>query len=300
MSTALVICGRQGTGKTLLGETMAEIYGANYGQVTNPQLVSQFNEWAENKQFILGNEISLGDKRHTANELKDMITSTMLRINSKNKKTYVVKDCINYCFTSNHDDAMFLEDDDRRFFVHRVETAPLTAEQYTPYWRWLREEGGAARLFHYLLNEVDLGDFDPKARAPDTIAKRDMKATGRGDTEDWCISVKVDPDSVIPQPYDLFRTTDLLGFYDPDRRERTKVVGLSRALRAAGVVQIAGGNNTAVVEGVRTRLWAVRHPEKYRLGGPAWAARMYAEERAKNPVKGTPGFVSKFEGRRVQ
>ncbi len=287
LSTALLFWGRQqGTGKTMLGETMRYIYGRNYGTVNDEQLSSQFNEWGVDKQFIVGDEISLGDKRHTANALKDMITRTEVRVNIKNRKTYVTRDHINYYFTSNHEDAMYLELNDRRTFVQHVNAEPLDFDEREAYFRWLREEGGAARLFYYLLHEVDCAGFDPYGRAPATAAKTAMMASGRGDTEDWCVLLAADPDAVISQPYDLFRTVDLLKFYDPEGREKTKAVGLGKALGAAGVFQVAGGNNSAVVEGMRTRFWAVRNVDLYRRIGPAQAKRMYEEERQRTPPGG--------------
>ena len=292
--TALLVWGyQQGTGKTMLGETMASIYGDNYGTVNNAQLAGQFNEWAERKQFIVGDEIALGDKRHTANTLKDMITRNILRLNSKNRKTYAVRDCINYYFTSNHEDAVYLEGGDRRMFVHKVDTEPLRPEEYQAYQKWLKADG-AARLFEYLLHEVDLGDFDPQGRAPLTSAKAEMMAAGRGDTEDWAVHVKIDPDAVVPQPYDLFRTVDLLKFYDPDSRERTRVGGMGRALAQAGVFKVAGGNNSAMIEGARTRFWAVRNAQRYLRIGPAEAKAAYVKERA-----GTPNAVTETAPRSV-
>jgi len=271
----------QGNGKTMLGETMSYIYGDNYGTVNNTQLASQFNEWLERKQFILGDEIALGDKRHTASALKDMITRSTLRLNSKNRKTYAVRDCINYYMTSNHEDAVYLESGDRRMFVHRVDSLPLAPKEYKAYWKWIREEGGAGRLFHYLLHEVDLADFDPQRRPPVTTAKSEMVAAGRGDTEDWAAQVRADPDGILPvnQPFDLFSTMDLLGIYDPAVREKTRAVGMGRALSQAGIFKVASGNNSGVIEGVRTRFWAVRNVDAYRRAGPTEAAKLYLNER---------------------
>ena len=301
LATALLIWGRQqGTGKTMLGETMASIYGQNYGTVNDQQLASQFNEWATDKQFIVGDEIALGDKRHTASWLKDMITRPVIRINSKNRKSYVTRDCANYYFTSNREDALYIEADDRRFFVHQVDRDPLLPKDYQAYQRWLRQDGGAARLFQYLLAEVDLGDFDPQGRAPQTVAKADMTASGRGDTEDWCVQLAAEPDQVLPgQPYDLFTTKDLLSFYDPDGRGQTRIIGMGKALGTAGLVKIRGGNN-ARVEGVRTRLWAVRHRDRYIRIGAAEASRAYTEERLRNPPRGgRAGLDRKFAGKEV-
>jgi len=296
LSTALLVWGRAtGTGKTWLGETMAYIYGANYGTVDNTQLASQFNEWLMNKQFVVGDEISLGDKRHTASSLKDMITRPLVRINSKNRKTYTVRDCVNYYFTSNHEDALYLEAGDRRVFVHRVDADPLRPDEYRAYRRWLKEEDGPGKLFYYLLHEVDCTDFDPQGRAPLTLAKVEMTASGRGDTEDWCVMVATEPDTVIPQPYDLFTTKDLLALYDPDGKGATRVIGMGKALGGAGVFKVPGGNN-AVVQGMRTRLWAVRNAARYRLMGPSQAARCYVEERIKMAPGGV-GSTRKFAGR---
>lgn len=283
LATAMLVWGRQtGTGKTLIGETFASIYGRNYGTVNNLQLADKFNEWAADKQFIVGDEISLGDKRGTANSLKDMITRPTVRMNLKNRRSYVVRDCANYYFTSNHEDAIFLENNDRRIFVHHADMQPLPLKEYTAYKHWLTREGGAERLFYYFLHEVDLGDFDPQGRAPVTQAKLEMTTSGRGDTEDWAVQLATDPDSLLPPdryPQDLWRTTDLLATYDPEHREKTKVIGLGRALAAAGVFRVAGGSNSMVIEGMRSRLWAIRNADRYRRCGPAEAHRLYTAER---------------------
>lgn len=154
--TALLVWGRTtGTGKSRIGETMKSIYGKNYTVINNAHLTANFNEWAENKQFIVGDEISIGDKRGVANTLKGMITSEIIRLNIKNRKSYTVSDCINYYFSSNHEDAIYLENHDRRFFIVHADIGRLSAEFYSDYMRWLEHEGGAARLFHYLKYEVN-------------------------------------------------------------------------------------------------------------------------------------------------
>lgn len=303
LATAVLVWGpQQGTGKTLLGETMAAIYGKNYGTVTNDQLVGNFNEWAVDKSFVVGDELSLGDRRAVANKLKDMITRPTYRVNIKGRKTYSVTDRVNYYLTSNHSDAYYMESHDRRIFVAELNAPPLPQSFYAAYSRWLKS-GGAARLFYYLANEVDMGDFDPAAKAPMTAAKADMTASGRGDVEDWCVQLASDPDSLLPSdrwPYDLWRTQDLLERYDPDKKERVKSVGFGRALGGAGIFKIASGQNNAIVEGARTRLWAVRNRERYLRMGATEASRVYMSERAAYRPGGV-GASQKFAGgKRVQ
>src|SRR5690606_17830809 len=147
-SSAVVYGIKHGTGKSLIGYTLGRIYGKNFTEIKQKDLHSQFNEWAEARQFVMGDDITGSDKRHDADILKTLITQQELRINPKYVSSYVVPDCINYFFTSNQPDAFFLEDDDRRFFVHEVKVGPLPEEFYMDYELWLHT-GGAAAVFHY-------------------------------------------------------------------------------------------------------------------------------------------------------
>jgi hypothetical protein len=207
--TAVMMWGvKQGTGKTLLGETMKYLYGKNYRQITSKELAKSFNEWARHRQFVLGDEISVGDKRADSDIMKTMITSNEITIEAKYATSYVVRDCINYYFTSNHPDAVYLEDKDRRFFIHEVENDPLPNKFYINYVNWLQKDGAAA-LMHYFVNELDMGDFLPTNLAPETSSKLDMILSGKSDIANWCLRLKTDSAEVLkasgmPIPYSLW------------------------------------------------------------------------------------------------
>jgi hypothetical protein len=303
LSTALLVWSRQqGNGKTMLGQTMATIYGRNYGTVTNMQLAGQFSEWAKDKQFIVGDEISLGDKRGLANTLKDMITRETLTMNIKNRKTYPVRDCINYYFTSQKEDALYIESADRRFFIVHAERDALPEQEYTKYKQWLYEEGGAERLMWYFQNEVDLAGFNPYGRAPMTTAKLEMAVAGRSEIEDWACDLIKNTDSILRPdryPQDLWRTEDLLAILDPDKRGKAGNKALSAALSNAGAFKIANGQNGAIINGNRSRLWAVRNIAAYKKMGAAEAGRIYESERPQ--VYNRVGESQKFSaGKRLQ
>ena len=87
-----------GTGKSLLGYTMGEIYGKNFTEIAGQDLHASFNDWAEGKQFIMGDDVTGSDKRADADFLKKLITQKELRVNVKYLPAYTVKDCINYFF----------------------------------------------------------------------------------------------------------------------------------------------------------------------------------------------------------
>lgn len=262
MFSSSVIWGtHQGTGKSLIGYSMKRIYGKNFTKIGQAELEGQFTEWAENKQFVLGDDVTGSNKRAHVDLLKKMITQEEIRINVKNIPSYEVPDRINYLFTSNNPDAFFMDDEDRRYFVHEVKVTPLPDEFYVEYKRWLNEEGPSA-LFHYLQN-LDLGDFNPAAAAFKTAARDRMIADGRSDLGTWVATLKLDPTGIlsigeIPIPGDLFTAKELLDLYDPLRRQNISAAGLARELRRQGFNLVLDGAVFRSGEGKLERFYAVR------------------------------------------
>lgn len=234
-----------GTGKSLVGYTMKRIYGENFTELNQKDLYKDFNSWAENKQFVLGDDITGTDKQHESDILKKFITQEVIRLNIKHLPEYEIQDVINYYFTANGPVSMFLEDDDRRSFVHEVTCAPLDEMFYLDYKLWLDTDGPAA-LFHYLLHEVDTSGFNPAARARETLAKKRMIADGRSDIGEWVAKLKEDPDQVLrlgtmKVPGDLMTNKQLLLMYDPEGKSKVTANGLGRELRKRGFQYALGG-----------------------------------------------------------
>lgn len=288
--TAGVIWGRaHGTGKSLIGTTLLEIYGKNGAELAEEHLTSTYNEWAENKQFVLGDEITSGEhlsKRAMAEKLKGMITRSRLRLNPKYVPSYEVPDCINYYFTSQHPDSFFIEDTDRRYFVHEVaHRAPRPRPFYIDYVDWLFERGGAAALFHHLLH-LDLGrkeDFDPHGTAPMTLAKEMMAEQAQSELGVWARKLRDEPDVVlrlgdVVASGDLFAASELYRFFDPEGRGRYTTNAVGRELRRAGVDYACGGKTVRTALG-QVRLYAVRNPERWRRASSQQAATHYAATR---------------------
>lgn len=279
--SAAVLWGiHHGTGKSLVGYTMFRIYGDNATEIGDKDLYSAHNEWAENKQFVMADEITGGDKRATADRMKSMITQKLIRINPKYVPSYTVPDCINYYFTSNHPDAFFLEDDDRRFFVHEVRGLPRDDVFYKQYMKWLDQDGGAAALFHYLLH-LDVSDFNPSAHAPVTQSKKDMIDAGRSDLGSWVQRVKADPDKVLKlgnkvMTFELFTSDQLKALYDPEGRSKVTGNGMSRELKRAGFQQLVPCRSNLIGS---VRLWCIRgDPERYRKMNGIQLANAYDKE----------------------
>ena len=280
----------QGTGKSMVGYTMFKIYGtANAREIEERHLEASFNDWAENRQFIMGDEITGGDKRGSADRMKGMITQKQLCINVKYIPSYVVPDCINYYFTSNHPDAFFLEDTDRRFFVHEVRGQPESEGFYAEYAAWKDSAEGPSALFDYFLN-LDLTGFNPSGPAPLTRSKLEMISDGRSDVGTWVAELRENPDGVLkmgdkPLPYVLWSTQELFSIFDPDGRGRVTLNGLSRELKRARFEKAYGGMPILTVKAGQVKLWIVRPPEdkaeleKLQTNRPA-VATLYDRERA--------------------
>jgi hypothetical protein len=279
-TSAVIWSAAQGTGKTLIGYTLRDIYGVNAVEIKGADLTKTFNAWARYRQFVIGDEVTGSDKRHEADQLKGLITQEQVKVNEKFIPEFVIKDCINYYFTSNQPDAFFLDDTDRRFFVWEIVGAPAPPVFYRRYDAWLKREHGPAHLFDYLL-KLDLGDFDPRGHALSTTSKEIMIEMSKSDLGTWVNTLLKDPDRVLlPLGADvgtkaaLFTTTQLFQAYDPMHSTRATISSMGRELKRAGFKQVNKGRSIRLDSGGQ-RLWAVRDVEKWDKAGPAAIADEY-------------------------
>lgn len=287
MFTACVIHGvRHGTGKSLIGYTLGKIYGKNFTEINQSHLHKDFNSWAEGKQLVMGDDVTGSNKRADNDLLKKLITQRELRVNAKFMPEYVVPDCVNYLFTSNHPDAFFLENDDRRLFIHEVLVGPMTEDFYMDYGLWLDTNGPAA-LFDYLL-KLELGDFNPAAPALRTAAKEQMTSDTRSDLGEWVNRLREEPEFIlkiggVEVPGDLFTSAELLAIYDPTETKRVTANGLGRELRRAAIPRALGGTPIRGPAGT-DRYYIVRNTEHW-LGASSTQLREQLVKQA-GPAKG--------------
>jgi hypothetical protein len=297
-SAAVLHSTAQGAGKTLVGHTMQQLYGKNFIEIGEHELTGNFNGWAENKQFVLGEEITGGDKRGSADRLKAIITRNTILLNPKYIPEYTVPDRINYLFTSNHVDSFFLDDEDRRYFVHELRCGRLIERDaifVKAYDAWYHSPQGAGALMHYL-QHLDMGDFSATAPARETNAKRQMIEMGRSDVDSWAAELRRNPAEVLRLPgapamkNTLMTTTTLFRLWNPtDEKSKAKLTrnGLSRALRARGFRQAHHGEPIGVKGGV-VRLWIVQGADmaEKENWSPKKIGELYDQEQGTWPIKG--------------
>lgn len=175
MSSAVIMHGPQGTGKSTVFQSLAKIYG-DYSTVLNQRgLEDKFNsDWSDSKLFILAEEVvTRAEMWHIKNELKELVTGEWIRINPKNIAAYRQRNQVNICYLSNEGQPLPIDNDDRRHLV--VYTPPALTEQYYDEVFLEIEQGGVEALYHHLL-ELDLTGFHPKKRPPMTEAKQRLMA----------------------------------------------------------------------------------------------------------------------------
>lgn len=177
MKTALVFHGPQGAGKNLFFEAVMSIYGP-YGRIVDQAAVEdKFNDWLSRKLFLIADEVvARAELYHVKNKLKGVITGDWIRINPKNVAAHDERNHVNLVFLSNEKQPLVLDEDDRRYVV--VWTPPTLPPAFAADVAAELRAGGAAAL-HGHLRELELGDFGPHSKPPQTEARRDLIELGR-------------------------------------------------------------------------------------------------------------------------
>lgn len=293
LATAVMMFGvQQGTGKTLIGHTMGQIYGENFSELKPLEMGSSHNEWALYKQLVLCDEItgedSSGKRFVSMDTLKGLLTQRQFYFNPKYISAFYMPDTLNYYFTSNHPDALRMEDSDRRFAVFDVSVPDLATQTdfYREYDHWYKSKEGIGALFYYFLN-LDLGDFNPYAHAPVTNAKGAMIEDVRGDLGGWVAALRENPTALFAKSpvtspalaaRRLWTTAELYSLYPPGTRVTEN--GLARELKRAGFKKALYGSPVNIGDQRVAKLWIIQDREALsKLKNPKQFTREYFKDR---------------------
>lgn len=163
---AVVLRGKQGTGKGVAAKHYGRLFGTHFKHVVNPEhITGQFNTILHDAVFVFADECFRNDKAHVST-LKALVTEDTIRVEAKGVDNLESRNCARIWMNTNDDWAVNVSLDDRRFFVLDV---PDERRKDTAYFGAIEEQmksGGYSALLHYLLT-LDLTDFDVR-RAPRT------------------------------------------------------------------------------------------------------------------------------------
>ena len=250
LTTALVVVGTPGIGKGWITAIMEGIFGVkNISKIPISVLAKDFNADVAAKQLMIVEETDeLSKNTQTIyNKLKDLITSTTIRLEKKGVDAYLIENTVNCFLTGNQIGIFSLDSDDRRMAVLEAqEDGPenIVNDQayWDPRWKWLYEGGGASAVYGFLLNR-DISDFNPHGQAPDTKSKRDMIEMGKTPIDLWLSNIKADPEDMLAigdNKIDgcLMSAKEFCWLYNEGRKqmhelEQAEVTTMNRALKNA-------------------------------------------------------------------
>lgn len=178
------------TGKTTISWILKRCYGKhNSAMVRGDTLNGIYTNYLM-AQFVYVEEIhtaAFGKRGTVMQTLKTQITDDTFELNRKYLPVTTAPSHFNYYMTTNHEDALRLEDDDARFFVLHAPESRWPKEQFNALYAWLKGEHGdmygCARVYGYLLS-VDTEDFDSTGTPPRTNAWRAMYRSGIAGRDD--------------------------------------------------------------------------------------------------------------------
>lgn len=121
LGVALLVKGIQGDGKTILfRQLMGAIMGAeNVGDIANAEVRSEFSGWAVGRAVRVVEELKAsGHNRHDVlNAIKPYITNQTVPVVRKGQDGFDAMNTTNYVCLTNHEDALPIDDTDRRWWV---------------------------------------------------------------------------------------------------------------------------------------------------------------------------------------
>jgi len=183
---ALLLKGVQGDGKTTLANILRKAVGTlNAREVEQREINSNFSAWAPGHCLKILEEVRFSDKNRHAimDSLKALITNDVITYVGKNKDGMEVLNTANYILLTNHEDALALDDGDRRYgvFFTRHKNREEVKTTLGPFYKAIRDtleldDGSSARAW---LESIDLSDFDPRKAPETTAAKQYMIALGK-------------------------------------------------------------------------------------------------------------------------
>ncbi len=161
----------EGIGKNIFVDMLARVLDGYYVKIKEEDLVAKFNSDQENKLFIFGDEIK-GSNRDSADDLKDLITRTRIKIEPKGKNKYTVSDYANYIFTTNNNQVFKVTLNDRRYVLVPC-TDKLKSRAYYINLSNILEDDDVIQEFDNYLSSLDLSEYIPQ-EIPMTEYKKEV------------------------------------------------------------------------------------------------------------------------------
>ncbi len=172
-----VIIGPKGNGKSFVADVLTVLLGkSNVGVIGNDDLSGSFQDGLAFKQLLVLEEFKVFEGQHTMLErFKAWVTNERVGVNRKGLKKITVDNVANTIAFSNHEDALRIDSEERRYAVAMSRTAPRNPEYYTTlFTTFIPKFGGSVATLLHLLLYRDLTQFNPFVPALHTESRDQM------------------------------------------------------------------------------------------------------------------------------
>jgi hypothetical protein len=189
--TSLAVRGKQGVGKTKVGEVIGSLLGIgrHYLCVAEPRYVTgQFNSHMAQLLMLHADEAFWAGDRGAEGKLKDMISGKRHPIEFKGKEAIWVANYMRLFITGNPDWVVPAGWEERRFCV--LDAGEKHIRDH-PYFEAIDKEmnnGGREALLYHFLNNIDLSKINLR-EIPKTNALLDQKLASFSVEQDWWFDV---------------------------------------------------------------------------------------------------------------
>jgi hypothetical protein len=187
VGTSLVLKGKMGTGKTIVGKTMSRLLGHHYVRANRPRYITgQFNSHLVKCLLLHADEGFWAGDKAAEGVLKDLITGDVHLIEFKTFEPVPVRNYIRLLVTGNPDWLVPAGMEEHRFATLMVGEAHMQDRAYFAAIEKQLENGGYAALLRYLL-DFDLSSVDIGV-IPVTEQLLDQKLESLDPIQRWWLS----------------------------------------------------------------------------------------------------------------
>lgn len=181
---AVVMKGREGTGKGTLAKALMRICGHHGLAISNPKhLVGNFNAHLRDVVFLFADEAFFAGDRSHVGVLKSIITEEYLTVEAKYSNAQQMPNFLHVMMASNEDWVVPASLEARRFMVLEVDDAAKGCHSYFDLLNAEMDGGGLAAMLHDMLAR-DISGFNVRA-VPTTDGLQTQRKLSLGTNEQW-------------------------------------------------------------------------------------------------------------------
>ena len=192
---AVLLWGIEGNGKSYFFNVMRTLMGENAKEISTSMIERPFNDWAVGSVLSCVEEIRISGTNKWAilDKIKPMLTNDTIPVEPKGRASYSAPNFASYLMLTNHQDAIPVSNNDRRYcviFTRQAEESDLFEELggrdgVSDYFSRLftESERRVDAIGRWLLDRKQGADFYPAGRAPVTRGLSDMREANVSDDQ---------------------------------------------------------------------------------------------------------------------